>query len=143
MLIFYEALCPRNLKLYFVDWFKISWHISCANWGLSEVKFLKYPSLIILRLIDWFSNLVILLLIQVKFAPDIEGITRYTTGSVVTKTSIIIANAQKIFICITRVNCLICQMEQMIGTLFRGKYLKVYWWENRSRQERLSCCFPS
>lgn len=85
---------------YFVVRFKISWQISCANWGLSEVKFLKYSSLIILRLIEWFPSSVTLLLIQVRFAPDIDGITRYMTGSVVTKTNIIIINVQKMVICL-------------------------------------------
>ena len=37
---------------------------------------------------------------HVKFTPDIEGIIRYMTRSIVTKTNIMIANAQKIFICI-------------------------------------------
>lgn len=108
---------------YFVVWFKISWHISCANWGLSEVKFLKYSSLIMLRLIDWFINLVILLLIHVMFAPDIDGITWCLTGSVVTRINIIIANDQKIFIFKLWINGPICQMEQIIGTLIRGKFL--------------------
>ena len=37
---------------------------------------------------------------HVKFTPDIDGITPHMTGSVVTKTNIMIANAQKVFICI-------------------------------------------
>jgi len=37
---------------------------------------------------------------HVKFTPDIDGITRDMIGSVVIKTNIIIASAQKIFISI-------------------------------------------
>lgn len=109
-----------HTDLYFVVWFRISSQISCANWGLSEVKFLKYSSLIILRLIDWFPNLVTLLFIHVKFAPEIDGITRYMTGSAVTKTNIVITNVQKIVICLIYINCLISDYEQQII-----KYLKL------------------
>lgn len=111
-------------NLYFVVRFKISWQISCANWGLSEVKFLKYSSLIILRLIEWFPSLVTLLLIQVRFAPDINGITRYMTGSVVAKTNIIIINVQKIVICLMWINRLISDYEQQIIKQFNGD-----WWD--------------
>ena len=93
----FSSSCLWNLKPYFVVWFRISWQISCANWGLSEVRFLKYSSLIILGLIDWFPNLVILLLIHVKFSPDIDGLTWYMTESVVTKTIIIVVTDQKKF----------------------------------------------
>lgn len=106
--------------LYFVVRFKISWQISCANSGLSEVKFLKYSSLIILRLIDWFPNLVTLLLIHVRFAPEVGGIIRYMTGSGVTKTNIIITNVQKIVICLIYIHRPISDYEQQII-----KYLKL------------------
>ena len=106
--------------LYFVVRFKISWQISCANSGLSEVKFLKYSSLIILRLIDWFPNLVTLLLIHVRFAPEVGGIIRYMTGSGVTKTNTIITNVQKIVICLICIHRPISDYEQQII-----KYLKL------------------
>jgi len=129
---------PKKFKLYFVVWFKISWQINCANSGLSVLKFLKYSSLILLRLIDWFPNLVILLLMHVKFEPDMGGLTRYMKGSVVTKTDIIIANAQKSFICITCNNPLICHMEKITGTLARNfllvfalTQLRIYFFERR------------
>ena len=75
---------------------------------------------------------------HVKFEPDMGGLTRYMKGSVVTKTDIIIANAQKSFICITCNNPLICHMEKITGTLARNfllvfalTQLRIYFFERR------------
>ena len=75
---------------------------------------------------------------HVKFEPDMGGLIRYMKGSVVTKTDIIIANAQKSFICITCNNPLICHMEKITGTLARNfllvfalTQLRIYFFERR------------